>query len=105
MPRAIWLGWTQMIKTRHTIALVAALIAGVAASYLVPKPLPRLTRGEFMAEVRAGHVHRIEIKDQDVIIGDSGTRGKFRADFDRRRDSNLPGELRKSGIEVRFSTS
>jgi hypothetical protein len=69
---------------------------------LVLEPLPELTHAEFMAEVRAGHVHRVEIKDQEVIIGESSTRGEFRAEFDRYKDVNLPAELRALGIEVLF---
>ena len=56
------------VAARYLFALVAALIVGVIAFYLVPEPLPELTRAEFMAEVRAGHVRRVEIEDQEVII-------------------------------------
>ena len=52
---------------RHLFALVAALIVGVIAFHLVPEPLPELTRAEFMAEVRAGHVRRVEIREHEVI--------------------------------------
>ena len=93
------------ITARHLFALVAALIVGVTAFYLVPEPLPELTRAEFMAEVRAGHVRRVEIRDQEVIIGESSTRGEFRAEFDRNKDADLPAELRALGIEVLFSAS
>jgi len=93
------------IAARRLFALVAALIAGVTAFYLVPEPLPELTRAEFMAEVRAGHVRRVEIEDQQVIIGESSTRGEFRTEFDRYKDVDLPAELRALGIEVLFSTS
>ena len=90
---------------RHLFALVAALIVGVTAFHLVPEPLPELTRAEFMAEVRAGHVRRVEIREQEVIIGESSTRGKFRTEFDRNKDADLPAELRALGIEVLFSES
>ena len=90
---------------RHLFALVAALIVGVIAFHLVPEPLPELTRAEFMAEVRAGHVRRVEIREQEVIIGESSTRGKFRTEFDRNKDADLPAELRALGIEVLFSES
>src|SRR5262250_319537 len=79
---------------RKVIALVAALIAGATAFYLVPEPLPELTRAEFLVEVRAGHVRSVEIEDQEVIIADSSTRGKFRTDFHKDEDVNLPAELR-----------
>ena len=90
---------------RHLFALVAALIVGVTAFHLVPEPLPELTRAEFMAEVRAGHVRGIEIREQEVIIGESSTRGEFRTEFDRNKDVDLPAELRALGIEVLFSES
>ena len=90
---------------RHLFALVAALIVGVIAFHLVPEPLPELTHAEFMAEVRAGHVRRVEIRDQEVIIAESSTRGKFRTEFDRNKDVDLPAELRALGIEVLFSES
>ena len=87
---------------RHLFALVAV---GVTAFYLVPEPLPELTRAEFMAEVRAGHVRRVEIREQEVIIGESSTRGEFRTEFDGYKDVDLPAELRALGIEVLFSES
>ena len=83
--------------------LIGALIVGVAAFYLMPVPLPEITRTEFMAEVRAGHVHKVEIHDQEVIIGESSTRGEFRTEFDRNKDVKLPAEPRALGIEVLFS--
>jgi hypothetical protein len=42
---------------RYVFALICALIAGVGAFYFVRKPLPEITRTEFVAEVHAGHVH------------------------------------------------
>jgi hypothetical protein len=54
---------------------VLAVIVGVVAFWFVPKPLPELSRAEFMDEVRAGHVHRVEIEEQEVILGESTTRG------------------------------
>ena len=93
------------IAARHLVALVAALIVGVIAFHLVPEPLPDLTRAEFMAEVRAGHVRRVEIREHEVIIGESSTRGEFRTEFDRYKDVDLPAELCVLGIEVLFSES
>jgi hypothetical protein len=55
--------------------------------------------------IHAGHVRRLEIEDQEVIIGESATRGPFRTGFDRIRDAHLRDELRASGIEVWFSKS
>ena len=82
-----------------------AVIAGVVVFERLPPPLPELTRAEFMDEVRAGRVHRIEIEDQEVILSESTTRGEFRTGFDKTRDAGLPDELRALGIEVWFSKS
>jgi hypothetical protein len=90
---------------RRLLLLIVSIIVGVVAFYLVPEPLPELTRGEFMDEVHAGHVHKIEIEDQEVIISESTTRGPFRTAFDRRRDAGLPDELRGLGIEIWYSSS
>ncbi len=90
---------------RLALALVAAAIVGVTAVFLTPKPLPELTRAEFMAEVRAGHVRKVEIEDQEIIIGKSSTRGEFRTDFKRKEDVGLPAELRNFGVKVWFSKS
>jgi hypothetical protein len=93
------------IALRRLFAVIVAAIAGVAAFYLVPEPLPELTRAEFMEEVRAGHVRRVEINDQEVIIAESSTRGRFRTGFDKAGDAGLPNELRALGIEVWFTRS
>ena len=83
------------------VRLVLALIAGVMAFWFVPKPLPELSRAEFMDEVRAGQVRRVEIEDQRVIFSESRRRGPFRTEFDRIRDAELADELRALGVEVR----
>jgi hypothetical protein len=90
---------------RTLVLLIVSLSAGVVAFYLVPGPLPELSRAEFLAEVQAGHIHRIEIEDQEVILGDSATRGKFHTSFDKVRDKGLPDELRALGIEIWYSKS
>ena len=95
----------RRIGARYLVPLVAAVIAGVIAFCFVPEPLPELTRSEFLAEVRAGHVREVEIEDQDIIIAESSTRGRFRTAFHRREDIDLPAELRALGVEVRFSKS
>jgi hypothetical protein len=84
---------------------VLAVTVGVVAFWFVPKPLPELSRAEFMDEVHAGHVHRVEIEDQEVILGESTTRGPFRTAFGRVRDGGLPEELRAAGVEVWYSKS
>jgi len=86
-------------------AAFAAVLAGIAAFHLVRGPLPELTRDEFLAEVQAGHVRRIEIEDQEVILGESSTRGPFRTGFERRKDARLPDELRTLGVETWYRSS
>ena len=41
---------------RRLVLLVVSVIAGVVALYLVPQPLPEISRGEFWDEVSAGVV-------------------------------------------------
>jgi hypothetical protein len=60
---------TMRISPRTALALVAAAIAGATAAYFVPKPLPELSRAEFIDEVRAGHVRSVVIEDQELITG------------------------------------
>jgi hypothetical protein len=93
------------LSVRTIVSLVLAAIAGIVAYCLVPEPLPELSRAQFMEEVRAGHVQQIEIEDQEVILGESTTRGPFRTSFDKARDAGLPDEMRALGIKVRFSKS
>jgi hypothetical protein len=92
-------------SVRRLLSLIAAVLVGVVVSEWLPPPLPELTRAEFMDEVRAGHVQRIEIEDQEVILSESSTRGEFRTGFDKTRDAGLPDELRALGVEVWFSKS
>jgi hypothetical protein len=93
------------LSARTILTLVLAVIAGIVTYWLVPAPLPELSRSEFMEEVRAGHVHKIEIRDQEIILGESTTRGLFRTSFDRERDMKLPSELRSLGIDIWYSKS
>jgi len=90
---------------RRLLLLIVSIIVGVVAFYLVPEQLPELSRAEFMDEVRAGHVHRIEIEDQEVILSESTTRGPFRSGFNKARDASLPDELRALGVEIWYSKS
>lgn len=90
---------------RRILILLFAAIAGVVAYHYVPEPLPEISRAEFLAEVRAGHVQTIEIEDQEVILSESTTLGAFRTGFDRRQDADLPDQLRALGVEVWFSKS
>jgi hypothetical protein len=93
------------ISVRHVVILLVALIAGAAGFYAVPEPWPELSRAEFLAEVQAGHVAKIDIEDQDVIFSESTTRGRFFTKFNKARDAGLPDELRAVGIEVSYSRS
>jgi hypothetical protein len=87
------------------LLLVVATIAGTFASHWVPAPLPELTRAEFMAEVHAGHVHTVEIEDQEVIVSESTVRGRFHTGFDKAADAELPDRLRALGVEIWYSRS
>src|SRR5437763_3408494 len=93
------------ISARYVVILLVALIAGATGFYAVPEPWPELSRAEFLAEVRAGHLRSVEIQDQDVIFSESTTRGHFFTKFDKVHDSGLPDELRTSGIAVWYSRS
>ena len=90
---------------RRVVILLLALIAGAVAYHYVPEPLPEISRAEFLAEVRAGHVRKIEIEDQEVILSESSTLGPFRTGFDRAQDASLPDELGALGIEIWYSKS
>ena len=92
-------------SVRRTIILLLALVAGALAYHFVPEPLPEISRAEFLAEVRAGHVQTIEIEDQEVILSESTTLGAFRTGFDKAQDAGLPDQLRALGVEVWFSKS
>ena len=93
------------VSVKAVVKLILAVIAGLVAYWFVPPPLPEISRAEFMEEVRAGHVQKVEIEDQEVILSESTSRGPFRTDFDRKADAALPDELRALGIEVWFSKS
>jgi hypothetical protein len=93
------------ISVRTVVALAFAVIAGAAAFHFMPAPLPELSRPEFLDEVRAGHVRRIEIRDEEVIRGESSTHGEFRTRFDKRKDAGLPDELRALGVEIWYGRS
>jgi hypothetical protein len=93
------------VKTKVAIA-AATLLAVVAAglcfrllSHPPPKLLPEITREEFLAEVRGGHVHQVTIWDGSVITGRISTRGNFRTAF-HADDRNLASELEALGVEV-----
>ena len=91
-------------KRRYLIAALLAIIAGITAALLVPKPLPEISRAEFLAEVSAGHVQKVAIRDNDVIIAVSTTRGAFRTPY-QPSDKGLVAQLRALGVEVVFEDS
>jgi hypothetical protein len=82
------------LSRRHIVIFLLSAVAGVMAYYAAPEPLPEFSRAEFWDEVRAGHVPRIEIYDQEVILSESTTRGPFRTEFNKARDAGLPDEMR-----------
>jgi len=95
---------------RLWLKLWIAVLFGVAAAFathhlLLHKSLPQLSREQFLAEVRAGHVSKVVIEDEQVIQSSSSTRGAFATPYDRRRDAQLVLELRARGIEVVFEKS
>lgn len=92
-------------SVRRTVVLLLALVAGALAYRFVPEPLPEISRAEFLAEVRAGRVQKIEIEDQEVILSESTALGPFRTGFDKAQDAGLPAQLRALGVEVWFSKS
>ena len=92
-------------RLRLLLSLAAGLIAAVVVMQHMPEPLPELSRADFLAEARAGHLRSVVIRDQDVILGESSSRGAFRSRFGKDEDAALPAELRALGIEVRFERS
>jgi hypothetical protein len=92
-----------MKSRRRILLLVLSIIVGVVTFFLVPKPLPELTRQELIAEVRSGFVHEVVVSDREVIIGVSTRRGAFRVDL--RGDNSLVDELSAMGVEVKFETT
>jgi hypothetical protein len=91
---------------RRWVLVAVSLAAGVAAALLVPKPLPELSRAEFLTEVRSGHVQKITITDDNVITGVSTARGEFRTPYkSNEKEKELLAELRDLGVEIGFEKS
>jgi ATP-dependent Zn protease len=91
---------------RVTLRLGIAVLVGVIAAWFTFQHIPpELSRAQFMAEVRAGHVHKVIIKDEEVITGESSTHGRFRTAFKKAEDAKLVTELRALGVEVVFEKS
>ncbi len=93
-----------MTKRRRAYLVAIGILSiaiGWAAARLVPKPLPEFSRQEFLAEARAGHIRSVVIADQEVITGESATRGPFRTRM-QPRDTALLEELRSLGVEILY---
>lgn len=90
---------------RHVVTLLLAVIAGAVAFHYVPEPLPEISREEFLAEVKAGHVPKVEIYEEEWMLSESTEIGPFRTPYDRKRDAGLADQLRAVGIEVWYSYS
>lgn len=85
--------------------LVLAIIStavGVFVVHIMPKPLPELSRAEFLVEIRSGHLQKITI-DGDVITSTSTTRGEFRTSLKPNADQLLK-ELKDRGIEIEYAS-
>lgn len=91
-------------RRRLIVVLILSVAAGLTAFFLVPKPLPELSRHELIAEVQAGYVHEVVVVDQEVITGVSARRGPFRVAL-ARGDTSLIDELSAMGVEVKFETT
>src|SRR5712691_4009771 len=71
--------WRNHMPSRRLVFLLfLSATAGVVAFFLVPKPLPELSRQELIAEVQSGYVHEVVIVDGQVVIAVSTRRGPFR---------------------------
>jgi hypothetical protein len=93
------------VSPRLGVLVLLSVLAGWLAFNHVPPPLPELSRAEFMAEVRAGHVRKVTIEDRQVIVSESSARGAFRTAYKEPADAKLATELRARGVEVVFETS
>jgi hypothetical protein len=93
------------ISIRLVVSALLAALVGVIAFHLVPEPLPELSREEFLAEVRDGHIQKVVIEDTEVILGVSSVRGAFRSPYRREQDSRLANMLRAQGVETVFTKS
>lgn len=94
----------KLRRIRIAVAAVLAVAAGIATFLYLPKPLPELSRTEFIEEVRSGHVRKITITDHQVITGVSTARGEFRTPY-QQDERDLIVELRSLGVEIVFKDS
>jgi hypothetical protein len=93
------------MTNRRKVILAISLALGIVAALSLPKPLPEISRAEFMTEVREGRVRQIVIVDQDSIHSESSTRGKFRTPYDKEIDKDLAAQLQGLGVEVLYEKS
>ena len=93
----------RMTSRKLVLLLMLSVAAGTAAFFLVPKPLPELSREELITEIRAGNVHEVVITDGELLTAVSTSRGRFRVTV-RRGDSSLVRELSAMGVKVEFET-
>ena len=93
------------ISIRSVVSALLAALVGVIVFHLVPEPLPELSREEFLAEVRDGHIRKVVIEDSEVILGVSSVRGAFQSVYRKEQDAGLAGELRAQGVETVFAKS
>jgi len=87
---------------------IVALVVGAFAAFLTYRhvsKVPELSRTEFLLEVVQGHVHSVTVEDEEVIVGESSTRGAFRTSYRKAEDSDLADELRARGVQVVFEKS
>jgi hypothetical protein len=84
---------------RVVISGILALIAGVVAVVLMPKPLPELSRQELLEEVRSGYVHEVTIVDGEVAKAISSRYGQFRVTIPK-DDTSLIAQLSAMGVKV-----
>jgi hypothetical protein len=52
-----------MPSRRLVFLLILSATAGLVAFFLVPKPLPELSRQDLIAEIHSGYVHEVVIVD------------------------------------------
>jgi len=88
-------------RTRIPATALLAAILGLIVFVVLPKPLPELSRAEFLAEVRSGHVRKVEVEDK-TITGTSATRGAFRTPLNP-DGAELVAELRSLGVEIVYT--
>jgi hypothetical protein len=88
-------------RARVAISALLAVMVGIGVTYLLPKPLPELSRAEFLAEVRGGRIVKVTI-DGDVIFAVSSTRGEFRTSL-KPGEADLLAELRSRGVKIEYA--